>query len=403
MIPRKDHSFDSAFARQLDAGFPWLRFHKNLEPGFREAHFERNRAVVRGALFIGLLLVLTPVAMDMAAGRPVSLWPYAIRLGVLAPVFVLSIFVSFLPRPKRLFRGLLAATGVAVALAYVALNLIASPEARQMDFSGLPVVIAFVYFALGLFLRTAVFTALLMMIVYGAGAWAIGMDADSLTHNVVVLLVANLICGVGSYMLQHALRTGYLERQLLGELVERDGLTGLYNRRAFDRYLESAWAIARRQQAPLCLMLVDIDFFKAYNDQHGHQAGDECLRKVAQVVGMAARRPLDFAGRYGGEEFILLLYDVDPDKATELAENLRRNVAGARIPHRASSLGSVVTVSVGVASVLPAETSRSLSGVIQLADQSLYQAKSSGRDRVVVQEAAQAKIQTGVFRRIEPG
>jgi len=401
VIPHRDHRFDSAFARQLDAGFRWLRFSRDLEPAFREAHFERNRVVVRGALLIGLLLALVPVAMDLLAGSPPAVLPYAIRLGVLTPVFVLSIVVSFLPRQKRLFRGLLAATGLAVALSYVALNLSVPSEVRQMDFSSLPVVIAFVYFALGLFLRTAVFAALSMLVVYALGAKLTGMGSDLLTHNLVVLLVANLICGVGSYTLQHALRSGYLERRLLGELVERDGLTGLYNRRAFDRYLESAWAIARRQLAPLCLMLVDIDFFKAYNDQHGHQAGDECLRKVAQFVGTAARRPLDFAGRYGGEEFILLLYDVDAATATGLAENLRRNVAGAGIPHRASSLGSVVTVSIGVASVAPAETSRSLSGVIQLADQSLYQAKSSGRDQIVIQEAASAKIQTGVFKRLE--
>lgn len=402
MIPHKDHGFDSAFARQLDDGFPWLRFSRELEPGFREAHFERNRVVVRGALVIGLLLVLAPIAADLLGGRQPSLVSYVIRLGLLAPVFILTVVVSFLPRQKRLFRGLLAATGLVVALSYVALNLAAPPEVRQMGFSSLPVVIAFVYFALGLFLRTALLAALSMTIVYIVGATMIGMASEQLTYNLIVLLVANLICGVGSYMLQHALRSGYLERQLLGELVERDGLTGLYNRRAFDRYLESAWAIARRQRLPLCLMLVDIDFFKAYNDQHGHQAGDECLRKVAQLVGTAARRPLDFAGRYGGEEFILLLYDVDSDTATALAENLRSQVASARIAHRATSLGSVVTVSIGVAAVSPAETTRSLSGVIQLADQSLYQAKAGGRNQVIVQEAAHAQLQTGVFRRIEP-
>ena len=195
MIPVKDHSFDSAFARQLDAGFRWLRFSRDLEPGFREAHFERNRVVVRGALIIGLLLALAPVAMDILAGRPPELLSYAIRLGVLAPVFILSLVVSFLPRQKRLFRGLLAATGLAVALSYVAINLGVSPDVRQMDFSSLPVVIAFVYFALGLFLRTAVFAALSMAIFYAVGATLTGMSTDLLTHNLVVLLIAGYLVG----------------------------------------------------------------------------------------------------------------------------------------------------------------------------------------------------------------
>jgi diguanylate cyclase (GGDEF)-like protein len=356
---------------------------------------------VRGALLLGLILIVAPVGLDLLTSRPAPLIPYGIRLGLLAPVFLLAIGASFLPHRRRLFQSLLAATALLVALGFVALNLTGPAETRQMSFATLPVVIAFVYFALGLFLRTASFAAVSMIVAYLIGAQSVGVAPEQITHNLAVLLVATVICGVGSYILHYALRTGYLEKQLLAELVERDGLTGLYNRRAFDRHLESAWAIARRQRSPLCLALVDIDFFKAYNDQHGHQAGDECLRRVAAAVGAAARRPLDFAGRYGGEEFILLLYDADADTATVLLENLRNRIASARIPHRASSIGPVVTVSIGAASVSPAETARSLSGVIQLADQSLYDAKSGGRNQVVMQEAAEVQMQTGVFQPIE--
>ncbi len=189
----------------------------------------------------------------------------------------------------------------------------------------------------------------------------------------------------------------YLEGQLLSEMVERDGLTGLFNRRAFDRYLDQVWSIARRQRAPLSLLLADIDHFKPYNDRHGHQAGDDCLRQVAKAVAGIARRPLDFAARYGGEEFVVILYGIDHDSATRIATTLVDSVARLRILHTGSDVARVVTVSVGVTTVLPGETDRSPQGVIQRADRCLYAAKREGRNRIVGEQAADALIETGVF------
>jgi diguanylate cyclase (GGDEF)-like protein len=171
----------------------------------------------------------------------------------------------------------------------------------------------------------------------------------------------------------------------------------LLNRRAFDRYFDQVWSVARRQRSPLSMMLVDIDHFKPYNDRHGHQAGDECLRRVAAAVAAVARRPLDFAARYGGEEFVVILYGIDHDSAMRIAATLVDRVAKLRIVHEGSDVARVVTVSVGLATVVPSETERSPRGVIQLADRCLYQAKRAGRNRIVGEEAADALIETGVF------
>lgn len=395
LIPK--FGFESTYARQLEEGFPWLRFSPDLEPGFGEAHFQRTLPFVRGALYIGLALMLLLFGVRVVGGYPVYWLDGLVRFGLLAPVFVVAIIASHLPRHRRAFRVLVVITALAVGSGFVLLLLTGEQENLQRGFSGLPVVVAFVYFALGLFMQTAMVIVLVFTVLYVFGALLIGVPADQVAHHMGVLIVANFVCGIGSYMLEHALRSAYLEGQILAEMVERDGLTGLYNRRAFDTYLSHAWDVGRRQKKPVAVVMADIDHFKAYNDKHGHQAGDQCLQRVAGIMSAAARRPLDFAGRYGGEEFILVFFNASVDGVTRIAEMIRRNVEGLRIAHRASETAPVITVTVGVAIVEPWETSHSPAGVIQLADQALYEGKQRGRNRVTVQEIADSHVQTGVF------
>lgn len=145
------------------------------------------------------------------------------------------------------------------------------------------------------------------------------------------------------------------------------------------------------------LMLIDIDHFKAFNDYYGHQAGDDALKAVANVIGMCAQRPLDFAARFGGEEFALILYAPAGEYGRELPEQLRMSVRSLKIVHEKSPTDQYLTVSIGVALVTPG-TKRSLAGCIQLADEALYLAKERGRNQVRVKESTNAQIQTGRFR-----
>lgn len=392
------HAFDSAFARQIRVGYPWLRFDEALEPGFQQAHRERTLPFVRVALaivlgLVGLLIVAIAIRAYPGAVPVGELLPFA----VFALVLLATIVVSHMPRLGVLYRALVTAVAASAAVGSVVLNLLTPEPSAQLAFAAIPVAIAFVYFALGLKLRTASSLALWATALYAFGAWFAGLPYDILLNNVTVLLIACVICGIGGYMLEHALRTGYLEGQLLAELVDRDGLTGLFNRGAFDRYFEQVWNIARRQGETLSLLLVDIDHFKRFNDRHGHQAGDDCLRRVARCASGIARRPLDFAGRYGGEEFIVVLNGADFEDAMRLAASMLEYVRKLRIPHDDSDVGPVVTVSIGLATVYPAETDRSPEGVIQLADRSLYRAKRDGRNRVYGERADDAFIRTGTF------
>ncbi|MDA9439480.1 diguanylate cyclase [Bradyrhizobium sp. CCBAU 51745] len=187
----------------------------------------------------------------------------------------------------------------------------------------------------------------------------------------------------------------------LKELATKDGLTGLSNRRAFDQMLTSEWARAQRTQKPLALLFVDVDHFKLFNDEHGHQNGDECLRAVARVVRRYALRPLDLASRYGGEEFALILPEMGCDDACTIAEEIRRAVMALQIAHGARGAGDRVTLSVGVACHVPGEADGTPNNLLNAADQALYAAKRLGRNRVVCSDRVLAEF-TGLGRENEP-
>ncbi len=169
----------------------------------------------------------------------------------------------------------------------------------------------------------------------------------------------------------------------LQRLAAFDALTQLANRRRFDEYLQQEWQRMMREQKSMSLLLCDIDSFKSYNDTYGHQAGDDCLRQVAQVIQRSAKRSIDLAARYGGEEFAVVLPNTDQDGAIQVAQMIQLGVKQRAIQHQASKVASTVTVSLGVASTIPSLiTSPAL--LISAADKALYQAKAEGRDRFCV-------------------
>ena len=170
--------------------------------------------------------------------------------------------------------------------------------------------------------------------------------------------------------------------QELTRLSSLDGLTSIANRRQFDETLLREWRRASRQGKPLALLLSDVDRFKQFNDGYGHQVGDECLKAVARTFAAALRRPADLVARYGGEEFAVILPDTDITGALQVAEGMRSAVENLRITHRYSQDGGVVTVSIGVASVIPGRSEGRPADLLKAADDALYQAKERGRNRI---------------------
>ena len=172
------------------------------------------------------------------------------------------------------------------------------------------------------------------------------------------------------------------QQDQLRNLSLLDGLTGIANRRRFDQYLEMEWQRCSRNAQPLSLVMGDVDYFKAFNDGYGHGRGDECLRAVARVFGMALRRPADLAARYGGEEFVCVLPETEQEGARIVADQIMAQMEGLAMPHAYSAIARHVTVSVGVATVARPSLARSWKTLVEEADMWMYEAKGRGRNRI---------------------
>lgn len=171
-----------------------------------------------------------------------------------------------------------------------------------------------------------------------------------------------------------------LQKQL-EELSFKDGLTGVFNRRMFDSVMEVEWANAKRNRQPLSLIMLDIDYFKQYNDYYGHIQGDECLKRVANVLACVATRSRDFFARYGGEEFILVLPETDEAAAFKIAERCRNVIFKSQIPHEKSLVSQLLTISIGISTITPTRNDEAIK-FIATVDKQLYVAKEKGRNSI---------------------
>lgn len=199
-------------------------------------------------------------------------------------------------------------------------------------------------------------------------------------HRLLTTLGTQFMTMIQRYKLHQALTEA---NQKLQRFAYLDGLTHVANRRRFDQFLQHEWRRLMREHAPLAVIMADIDHFKAYNDLYGHQAGDECLRRVAGILRSAIQRPADMVARYGGEEFVIVLPNTDLVGAEIVAEKMRVLIRQQGISHEGSEVDTIVTLSLGVASMRP-HPLKSSDELVEAADRALYQAKEAGRDRVVI-------------------
>ena len=387
----------SPYGEQLRAGYSGLRFDAGLEKDFRDYYLEFSMRRVQLGLVIAMAVLFAVIALDFLISSQLDATSAnPLRLTVLFPLLALGLIVTLHP-DLRAHHQLVFGTSALVFGAVIGyMSVITGLHGAPHEYASLVVFVFYVYLFLGLLFHTALLTSSVVVLAYIAMAAGFGLPGEVLFYQSALLFAACAVGGVGAYTFEHAVRTSYLESRMLSELAQRDGLTGLYNRRLFDDQMSRIWRQARRAGAPVQIILVDIDYFKVFNDLYGHQAGDDCLRRVANTLNAAAKRPFDLCARYGGEEFVLVVSDPPRDYAETLPERLRREVAALGVPHEGSPVAEVVTVSIGVAVVTPGE-GRSLAGAVQMADEALYQAKEEGRNRVVFRESF-SSVTTGSFR-----
>lgn len=393
---------DSLYANELRRATnvmgPDLRFSPVLEKDFQAFQLDHARSRVRFFQLATCLLCLAIAAhmVLLDGARPGDVlvgW-----LGLAIPATLFLVWASWGRFYDRLYvpiaRVALPALGIASAVG-VALRVIAGHPDLSYFLTSYSIAL---FFLSGQRFREALVANALMIVAHGVTLTCMGESVGSVVYYVSVLTITAAVGAFGYSGVERQLRMSFLERGLMSEMAARDGMTGLKNRGAFDDHFPRMWQQALRDRRPLALLLIDVDHFKAYNDRYGHQAGDDALKRVAQVVQSFARRPLDMAARYGGEEFVLALFDMTGDYAQEIAQDLRKAILALQIPHGDSPTAPFVTASVGISVVRP-KVGRSPEGAVQLADESLYSAKHGGRNCVRMVDTDYMLFTTGSFRR----
>jgi diguanylate cyclase (GGDEF)-like protein len=399
-MPAKNLNLDdfpgSPYAEELRGKPLRMLFVASLEEEYAAAHLDRVRRRVR----IWFTVALTAVALFMVGQMQrtgLSDPLMSVYLGALLPCVGLLVWLAWSRRYRRLY---LPAAPILVGIfstLVAVLIALALSAGRDEELAALTVNMIALFFFAGLMYRQALWISVLTFVAFVLTAILAQTPELMLLKSVVTIALTSGMAAVVYRDVEQSYRRHFLEGALVKELMARDGLSGLANRRAFDSHLLRVWQQAQRDRRPLALLMIDIDHFKRYNDEYGHQAGDEALRGVATVIQGFARRPLDLAARYGGEEFAVILYDLELPHVQMLAEELRDGVQKMNL-NVAESTRRQVTVSIGVGLATPT-IGRTPNGAIQLADEALYEAKDAGRNRVIIKGIeAYMLLLTGSFK-----
>lgn len=391
-------AMDAATEHQVDR----LRFTPETEAEFQTYFVQRSLPRARWATAIYLALVAVVTAINMRGTMtPLSdevLQPiYLLRLGVACPALVLILAATVIPELQRHYQWIASIAVVITGMSVMIISGLAAADGMPQFQMGDVLVVVYATLFLGLLFRAVMVVAVALLVGFVAIGWVLGVSSEHLIFASSVVFATTLMSVLSALRMERLVRANFIENRLLNDFAERDGLTGLYNRRMFDNLTNRLWLQAQRNQESLQIILVDIDHFKAYNDLYGHQAGDNCIRRVAGIIARAAKRPFDFCARYGGEEFALVLYAPSGSDPTALLEQIRRDTLALNIPHTHSDAGGILTVSIGSATAEP-DTKRSLAGLIQRADEALYRAKQLGRNRALHVDSSDSDTPTGAFR-----
>lgn len=377
----------------LSGGNIGLRFPDPLERQFLAFYQEVARsAFTQNSIYVmSLFLILGAIVFVLVPFHQLQnfLVGYAI-LTVVLMIFIAIGHVDSLNKYRDWYTGIATYIGVTTCL-----FMVASEEPGQMRIlfeQATTVAIIVVYGLSKIRFYPACIVALLSGISYGAILRYGHYSFDWLTFQ-AYYVGANLVGMTIGFTLEYRERTVFLQKKLLKfdqtaiqklnveleKLSSEDALTHLANRRSFETFIGREWNRCMRKSLSISVVFVDVDYFKLYNDLYGHQLGDRCLVKIAQVLQSATERSTDMAARYGGEEFILLYSDVEPNDVLQNVERIKRKLENERILHGDSPVSEFVTVSVGVASTIPTAESGP-SELIRQADQALYDAKNAGRN-----------------------
>ena len=378
-------SSDSPFVRQRQIGYTNLRFEEPLESQFVEHYIISHQSKLRWSVCVAILLFILFAVLDaLFLPGEVVLWGTSIR-GWVVFVLAINLLATFLSSLKRFIQLITMLSCISAGIGVILIIYIAQYYGADIPFTGMLLIVSVFYFLSGLLFRKSLYTGASALIVYVLLGLMFNSPTADIIYNASFLLAANLIGCVGCYSYEYAARTNFLVHSMLNDVAERDGLTGLFNRRAFDLHLAQLWRQATRLQTPVAIAMIDVDHFKQYNDRFGHQMGDQALKQIANILKDYSQRSTDLIARYGGEEFIGIWTDITLKEAQDLLENIRHDIEGKLALVQADGADhAYVTISVGLAYAVP-QIAQDQGALIKLADQALYRAKESGRNQIVVE------------------
>ncbi len=394
----RDHILylETDIKKSMEDGFPLLVFTRNLERHFLTYNLDARRKFFFVMTIIAILIYNLFLFTDREMLPDIYRTAWQIRLGIVTPCMLIilallhyRVFIRYIDFMAD-FLIVLSASSIIMILHF-------SHHPNVVHYhTGVILIIMFGNIVVRLRFWHALAVSSLIFALYVLTVPRItSMQPPVMINSSVVLFSAIIISLIGNYQIESALRRNYL-RNLLKEIetirLEKaktelelisslDVLTGLANRRNFDTFLNTEWHMGAQYRTPLSLLFLDVDDFKSYNDHYGHQAGDVCLREIAEVLKRCIQRSRDLCARYGGEEFVVLLPNTDEKSALQIAEKLRKNIELENIPHQHSRVGHYVTVSVGVATMMPQKILPP-HRLVELADKALYRAKDLGRNQV---------------------
>ncbi|OTG93640.1 GGDEF domain-containing protein [Acinetobacter sp. ANC 4654] len=378
----------------ISSGLNLVWFPKELEVVYKNQY--KNEAAYefrfRAPIILGLYLYLS---FGTYQALPAEMrFEWIVYYGWVGMIIVFAWLLAFIPSMNKWFDHYvcLGSTG-AVALTFTLINVLEQGQNNVLFHAAMMYAVVIIYGFVGMRFYTAIIAGWCGgLIGIGISTWLNGSIDWTILNRTYTF--SSFLGMALAYAIDRQHRENYLQNcmielnrlelmrqaQQLSILSQQDALTGLANRRYLDEVLENEWRSAIRHKLPITIMMIDIDFFKLYNDALGHIQGDQCLRRIAILLGSISSRSGDLAARYGGEEFLLLFSVTDKDQALIQVQQLMELVRNIGIIHPKSNVSKHVTISVGVATMIP-HLNDKLSDFISRADHALYTAKSNGRNQ----------------------
>ncbi|MDP3859947.1 MAG: GGDEF domain-containing protein [Stagnimonas sp.] len=364
------------YADQLERGFWWLRFFDDLEREYQRGFMGLNARSIRVAQLLGVLGILTFIALDHLALQLLPPRVYQVLGLVSIPAMLVPFLAAHQQRGSINLQRISFASTLLLGLSIIWVIWYGEKTIPDHATEAVLVLTMYLYFLSGLLWTQTVVCGLSTWVAFLLPGLMHGHPPDlGLVYDGFYVGLANAIGMVGRYVFEYQDRRQFLMRLELRHLAENDGLTGLLNRRAFGHHAQVAWALASREHKSVSLLILDLDFLKVINDRHGHLTGDDCLREVAEALRHLTRRPLDAASRFGGDEFVALWYDADPEWI-ELLQGLLQQQLRLRggLAAKVESLG----VTGGGVRCWPS-VHLSFNDALAAADDQLYGGKERGR------------------------